>query len=126
MSVTITLSNELENRLREDAARQGVPVEELVSREVQNLWPAKPLSETGLLEKINDGFPESFWLRYHSLKEKLDRDTILESEYQEYMSMVDQVERKHTARLGYIAELAKLRGSGFLETIRALGLEPTP
>ena len=126
MNVSITLSDELAHRVQEDAARQGVAIEELVSRGVQNLWPTMPLSEAGLLEKINDGFPESFWTVYHSLKAKLDTDTILKSEYQEYMAMVDQVERKHTARLGFIAELAKMRGIGFLETIHALGLDPTP
>ena len=39
MSVTITLPEDLEHRVIEDAARQGLPVEELVNRELRNLWP---------------------------------------------------------------------------------------
>ena len=75
MSVTITLPEEIEHRLREDALLQGLPVEELVSREVTNLWAAKSDSETSLLAEINDGFPESFWERYKFLRAKLDERT---------------------------------------------------
>ena len=63
MSVTLTLPEDLEHRVIEDAARQGLPVEELVNRELRNLWPPQEPSESKLLTEINDGFPPSFWER---------------------------------------------------------------
>ena len=124
MSVTITLSDELEHRVREDALRQGLPVEELVSREVTNLWAAKSVPEASLLVEINDGFPEEFWARYKFLRAKLDEHTLAGADRDEFLKMVEQVERKQNLRLGAIAQLAKLRGASLSETIRALGLEP--
>ena len=124
MSVTITLSDELAHRVQEDAARQGMPLEELISRELQNRWPAKSVSEASLLEEINDGFPEDFWERYKFLRAKLDEHTLADADRDEFLKMVEQVERKQNLRLGAIAQLAKLRGASLSETIRALGLEP--
>ena len=124
MSVTITLSDELEHRVREDALRQGLPVEELVSREVTNLWAAKSVPETSLLAEINDSFPGEFWERYKFLRGKLDEHTLAGTDRDEFLKMVEQVERKQNVRLGAIAQLAKLRGASLSETIRALGLEP--
>ena len=88
MSVTITLPEEIEHRLREDALRQGLPVEELVSREVTNLWAAKSDSETSLLAEINDGFPESFRERYKFLRAKLDEHTLASADRDEFPAEV--------------------------------------
>ena len=102
-------------------------VEEFIGRELKNHWASVPtpaISEATLLEKIGEGFSEAFWLHYRSFRTRLDDGSISESERQEYLAMVEQVERKHVARLGFISDLAELRGTGFTETIRSLGLEP--
>ncbi len=124
MSVTITLPEDLEHRVIEDAARQGLPVEELVNRELRNLWPPQELSESKLLMEINDGFPSAFWERYKTLRALLDEHTLTGSDHDEFLKMVNLVEQKQATRLEALAQLAKLRGVTLSTIIRTLGLEP--
>ena len=124
MSVTITLPEDLEHRVIEDAARQGLPVEELVNRELRNLWPPQEPSESKLLTEINDGFPPSFWERYKTLRARLDEHTLVGPDHDDFLKMVDQVEQKQATRLEALAQLAKLRGVSLPAIIRSLGLEP--
>lgn len=95
-----------------------------MSRELRNLWPARTACEATLRKEINDGFPETFWERYTFLRAQLDEHALAGADRDEFLKMVEQVERKQNAHLGAIAQLAKLRGAGLSETIRALGFEP--
>ena len=124
MSVTISLTKELENRLMQDAARQGLPLEELISRGLTTLWPPQQLTESQLLTDINTGFPPEFWNRYKILRALLDEHTLTGADRDEFLKMVDQVEQKQATRLEALAELAKLRGVSLSAIIRTLGLEP--
>jgi hypothetical protein len=125
MSLTISLPPDVERRIAEDAVREGLTVEELASRTLQIRWATAPmLSESQLLEKINQGFPEAFWQRYQSLQKQMREEVLPEADRPEYLAMVAQVERRQTERLGQLSELAQRRGVGLPELIRALGLEP--
>jgi putative YjhG/YagF family dehydratase len=124
-SLTISLPPDVERRIAEDAVREGLTVEELASRTLQIRWATAPmLSESQLLEKINQGFPEAFWQRYQSLQKQMREEVLPEADRPEYLAMVAQVERRQTERLGQLSELAQRRGVGLPELIRALGLEP--
>lgn len=127
MSVTITLPDGLGERIRVEAAREGLLVDEFVGRELRNRLVqahAVALSESTLLQKIGEGFPEVFWTRYRFLRGRLNQGEIPESERLEYLEMVDRVEQRNASRLGFISELAMLRGVSLTETIAALGLQP--
>jgi hypothetical protein len=125
MSLTISLPPDVERRLAEDAVREGLTVEELASRTLQIRWATAPmLSESQLLEKINEGFPETFWKRYQSLQKQMREEVLPEADRPEYLEMVAQVERRQTERLRQLSEPAKRREVGLLELIRELGLEP--
>ena len=63
--------------------------------------------ETELLYLINQGLPQETLLRYHELKEKGDMQTNTENE--EMIQIVLQMESMATKRLDYIAKLAELR-----------------
>ena len=76
MSVTITLPDGLGERIRVEAAREGLLVDEFVGRELQNRLVqarAVALSESTLLQKIGEGFPEVFWTRYRFLRGRLNQ-----------------------------------------------------
>ncbi len=125
MSLTITLPPDVERRIAEEAAREGVSVDELASRTLQIRWATTPmLSEAQLLERINEGFSEAFWERYRVLQQQMREGTLPESDRVEYLVMVAQVEARQTQRLAQLSELAKRRGTGLLALIQELGLEP--
>lgn len=125
MSLTISLPPDVERRIAEDAVREGLTMEELASRTLQIRWATAPmLSESQLLEKINEGFPEAFWQRYQSLQKQMREEVLPEADRSEYLEMVAQVEKRQTERLGQLSELAQRRGVGLPDLIRALGLEP--
>ena len=125
MSLTISLPPDVERRIAEDAVREGLTMEELASRTLQIRWATAPmLSESQLLEKPNEGFPEAFWQRYQGLQKQMREEVLSEANRPEYLEMVAQVEKRQTERLGQLSELAKRRGVGLPELIRELGLEP--
>ena len=125
MSLTITLPPDVERRIAEEAAREGVSVDELASRTLQIRWATTPmLSEAQLLERINEGFSEAFWERYRVLQQQMREGTLPESDRTEYLVMVAQVEARQTQRLAQLSELAKRRGTDLLTLIQELGLEP--
>lgn len=123
MSLTISLPPDVERRIAEDAVREGLTAEELASRTLQIRWATAPmLSESQLLEKINEGFPEAFWQRYQSLQKQMREEVLPEADRPEYLEMVAQVEKRQTERLGQLSELAQCRGVSLPELIRELGL----
>ena len=125
MSITISLPPDVEHRLLEEAAHKGVTANELASQTLQIRWATAPmLSESQLLAKINEGFPEAFWERYHALQKQMRDESLPKQERPAYLEMVAQVEKRQTERLGQLSELAKRRGIGLLELICELGLEP--
>jgi hypothetical protein len=65
--------------------------------------------ETELFKQINQGFEETFLLRYNELKNKLEEETMTPLENEEFLAMNDVVEAKNVIRLQSIAELAQIR-----------------
>ena len=77
MSLTIELSPHDEHRLREEAARQGVPPEELVLRAVKQIFPASNEEAIRALESVYDEGDESEQREtWDYLKQALDEDRL--------------------------------------------------
>lgn len=143
MTVTIDLAPELEARLRDEAARQGVDVGTYVTHvttyvlgdvkdcvqrfgRIDRNPPALPAAEAELLQQINAGPGEGVWRRYHDLVAKRRAETLSPGEHAELVGLSDEIEETNARRLGQLVELARLRGVGLPALMNALGITAPP
>jgi hypothetical protein len=131
MTLTLEITPELEEALRESAAREGLPPEryvlDLLKKQLvraQKAAPHLPRAEAELLQKINEGLPEATWERYRALKEKRDDETLTPEEHRELIALTDTIEGWNVERLEVVSRLAKLRGVPLPEMMKELGLFP--
>ncbi len=80
--------------------------------------------ETDLLLKINTPLPEETWRRYSSLYAKLESDTVTPEEHAELLELINVVEMDNARRIGYLIELARLRGTALDTLMKSLGIGP--
>lgn len=92
----------------------------LAQRKVASL----PQPETELLQRINQGLPESTQRRYNELRTKLETGTITPAEHQELLALVDIVEQADAERLQHLIELSQLRQVALNDLIHQLGIRP--
>jgi iron-sulfur cluster repair protein YtfE (RIC family) len=125
MNLSLDLSPELEARLRETATRAGLKPQvyavKLLERQLTDISPAN-MSESDLLLEATRGLPESVWKRYHELVELRRAEQLSPSAHEELIELTSVVERAHTRRLEFVAELARRRGVGLREMMDELGL----
>jgi hypothetical protein len=137
MTVTIDLAPELEARLRDEAARQGLDPSVLVRRALEERLRAagangangpSPLSaeESKLLQNINLGLSQATWQRYHELVGKRRAEALGPQEHDELGTLTHQIEEANARRLGHLVQLARLRGATLDEVVRDLGISPGP
>ena len=91
-----------------------------MQRRVSNLT----LAETDLLLKINLGLTDETWKRYNYLKDRLHGEAISAEEHSELLNLIDDVEKDNARRLGYLVELASLRGTALDTLMRSLDIGP--
>lgn len=136
MPVTIELTQDLEARLRREAARQGIDAEAYIARALEQHLQAHsaggngatqstaslPAREAELLQQINTGLPAETWSRYRELLQKGTDGTLTASEQLALVSLSDQIEEANATRLALVAELARLRGVPLEALVRDLRL----
>jgi hypothetical protein len=125
MNLNLNLRPELEDRLREKAAREGVQPEAcvLTMLEVQltEKSPAE-FSESEPLWEATRGLPESVWKRYHELLDRQRKPGRLdEVEHSELLELNELVETSHARQMTYLAELAIRRGMDLRDLMDQLG-----
>jgi hypothetical protein len=132
MTLTIDLQPELESRLRDEAARQGVDVALYVAKTleahlIKAANGAKHLSreETELLQKINSAFPLETVQRYRELVARRRAESLTPTEQQELTQLSDGIELANAIRVGHVIDLARLRGVPVDTLIQQLGI-PLP
>ncbi len=131
MSITIDISSELEQLLKESAARRGVDVRQfvldLLKQQLSKKDPSiKKERELELLEKINLGIAADVWDRYNDLKEKRDAELLTQEEQRELVNISDQIEAANVQRIAHLIELAELREVSLDELMKSLGLQSVP
>ena len=85
----------------------------------------KALRERQLLHKINNTVLNSAQTeRYHVLVEKLELNTITDSEHAEFELLGNKEEKLRNHRVKYMLELAQLRATTLTEVMESLGLKP--
>ena len=82
--------------------------------------------EQALLEKINAGMPLALEQRFAQLIAKRDLETLTDAEYQELLQLTEKSEELQTNRLGYMLELAQLKGMTLPQVVKHYKLHPKP
>lgn len=79
-------------------------------------------TETHLLETINSRWPSEAQARFDWLVSRRRANKLSQEERAELAAMTHESERQAAERLRAVAELARLRGAPFDETLRQLGI----
>jgi len=134
MAIVIELAPELENQIRQAAARSGLSPDAYILESVQKrlhttsprAHPSRrlPDAEADLLQKINGSLSQIAWTRYRELLAKRQAETLTPPEQTELIALSDQIEEANVQRLTYLAALAELRQTTMPALMKELGLQP--
>ena len=112
MTLVLDLPPEVESRVREAAQAEGVDIStyvyETVAPRLRRDSP-EAMSETELLAKVREDFPQSFWKRFTALAAKRDFGTLTPDEWRELASSAEAAEAHDAERLFYLSELSRRR-----------------
>jgi tRNA A37 N6-isopentenylltransferase MiaA len=129
-TITLELTPELEQELRDKAAKEGLdPSHYIVNTLKERLRsPLRDVSrlskaEADLLQKINLGLPSEMWEHYHALIAKRRAETLTAEEQATLIEISDQIEQANTRRIQYLLELGSLRGTSLEAVMQELGIE---
>jgi hypothetical protein len=103
---------------------RGGFVDQVLQLRAQRRAPHLPKKESELLLKINAGLPEATWRRQGVLDEKRRQETLTSAEHRELIALNDEIEEYGAWRIGYLAELARLRQTTLDDVMRTLGIGP--
>jgi len=126
MRLTVTLQPELVTWLRQEAHREGISPEAMAARHLEARWAMQmqPSSlapdEQELLNRIQDGFSESFLTRFRELRHRLTHAALTEADRHEFLRLNKEVEAKNTQRLRDLEQIAHLRGATVAEVMEEL------
>lgn len=125
--VILNLSESAAERARQVASQserrvEDVLIEWLDREAVKPQTETLPHAEAELLQRINIGFSEEWWKRYHALVAKRRAETLAPNEHQELMTLTDQLENANARRIANLIELAKLRNSSLDALMRDLDI----
>ena len=131
-TITLEITPELEQQLREEAARQGLEpnrfiLNALAERLRPTVLPASPhLSEleTELLQQINLGLSAQRWEQYHAWVAKRRAETLTPDEQTALIALSDEIEQANADRIRALIKLGELRGQTLVELMQALGINP--
>ena len=131
MTFTIDITAELEARLLEEAAQQGLAPQDYIVQRLQDQLqrsptptpPCLPKEEAQLLQKINQGLPQATWQHYHQLLEKRRAETLASDEKQILISLSDQIEEANSRRMEHLVHLAQLRHTSLTNLMEQLGIK---
>ena len=130
--LTLEITPELEQQLREEAARQGLePNRYILNALAERLRPAASQtvphlseSETDLLQQINLGLSAQQWEQYHAWIAKRRAETLTPDEQAGLIALSDQIEQANADRIQRLIKLAELRGQSLAEVMQTLGINP--
>jgi hypothetical protein len=131
--LTIELPPDLQREVEREAAIRGIPLSDFIATtladSLQLSWrpdASRPLSEAALLARNNRGVPTEVWRRYSELVIRRRADLLTLEEHAELTGLSDMLEERHAERLGYVSQLAQLRGVSFDTAMKQLGITPRP
>lgn len=99
-------------------------MQQLSALYAQRQAPHLSEKEGELLQKINQGIPETVWQPYAELVAQRDAGELTTETHHELIRLSDQIEELHAERMGYLVELAQLRQISLENLMDALGIQP--
>ena len=117
MALTITLQPELEAHIRNEAAREGLAVEQLAARRLQ---------EAELLWRIRTSVPERETRELHRLLRRRKAATLTDQEQTQLLTILDEREQRSAQRLEDLVRLSHLRQTSVSDLMEQLGIRPLP
>jgi len=115
MTLTITLEPEIEARFRDEAAREGLTLEQLTSQR---------LLEAELLWRIRAIASESETRQLHRLLRQRKNGVLTEKEQVQLQMLLDDREQRGAQRLQDLAQLSHLRSTPVRQLMEQLGIRP--
>lgn len=130
MALTIDMAPDMETRLRDEAAREGVEPERFILQTVAERLgraggagaPHLPRAESELLDEMDLGVSPDAWDRYHMLIGRRDDGSLTAEEHGELIKLSDGIEVANARRVHALIELAALRHTSLEELMRTLGI----
>ena len=94
---------------------------------MQTIHPAVTLTakEKARLRQICQEVDPAERSRYQTLTEKFETRSLTDSEYAEYLTLLDKIEAVGVKRLEYLAQIARQRSLSLIEFMRLTGLKST-
>jgi hypothetical protein len=121
-TINLTLSEELDQKLRTEATKQGVePDRYILNALITNLQPAA-LTEASLLNQINTGLSQDAWQSYHALIKKRQAETLTGEEHTQLIELTTRLETLNVQRIQSLMHLATLRSRTLDEVMQDLGI----
>jgi hypothetical protein len=99
-------------------------ISQVIALEAQRKAPSLPKAESELLIKINQGVPAAMQKRFDELVATRRAETLTHDERDELLQLTREIENLQARRVGYLAELARLRGISLTELMQTLGIKP--
>jgi hypothetical protein len=128
-TLVIEIDRSTENSLRQFSEASGSAMQTIAAELLSQAVKTKPARsdkekrEAELLEKINRGFPAEGWERFHELTAKQRADTLTEAERAELLPLIEAREKANANRIGFLVQLAQLRGQSLDTVMNDLGLK---
>jgi len=129
MPITIAIPPKLEQHLRDEAARQGVSVEEyiaqmLISREAgAGNTEIGEMTEEQLLQRIQLKIPQKDLEEYYRLVGLRKAEKLGSREHKKLLALTNRIEMAHAERMKFVAALARLRGVSLEQIVADLGIQ---
>ncbi|MCB0534415.1 MAG: hypothetical protein KDD14_19600 [Saprospiraceae bacterium] len=129
MSVTLAIPPTIEQQLRDDAARQGVSLEQYITQVLMsglsgsNQPDADELSEDELLQRVQLNVQPKELEEYDRLVERRKAEQLSNAEYEKLLILTNRIEIAHAERMKYVVALAKLRGVSLEQIMLDLGIQ---
>ncbi len=129
-AITLNLSSDLEQKLRIEAAKEGVDPDSYVVNALQERLQFNPVleqaTESDLLQQINIGFSADTWAQYHTLIAKRHAETLSPEEHEALIQLSDRLEKLNADRIQALIQLANLRNQPLSDLMQTLGISPDP
>lgn len=132
MPLTVEITSELEGKIRQAAAHEGLSPDTFILESIADrLRRPKPIAgkqlterESELLQAINHSMGPINWTRYRELIEKRQAETLTTEEHAALIALGDEIEAANVKRIELLIELAQLRNTTLPALMKALDIKP--
>lgn len=129
MPITIAIPPKLEQRLRSEAARKGLSIEEYIAQMLISSRPdasspgVNDMTEDQLLQRIHLNISLSDLEEYNRLTVLRKAEQLSADEHEKLLALTNRIEIAHAERMKYVAALARLRGVPLEKVTSDLGIQ---